>query len=175
MRFETNQPIYLFKYSDNEIHQLFLTPFFDFESGGDLWKKLDFVVKFKKGIIIDSVNYNKSLNTFDNTYNQQIIFNNTLSVDDIDRFKISPHSQTKETYLKHLYDGKVFDMQKLNSLTFTCSDFFSNQNIFNEIILSHTLQDSKKIKLNNKYMWIFILIGILIIAYIYYEFAYKNK
>lgn len=168
MSYRTVNSVYLVQFMNGP---LVLWPYFELDEEGVQFKHVDFVIKFKEGLVFDIKECEERKGFFTDTYTNTVKFNDILTVDNIERFKLSQSLWSKESYLKQIYDGKSFDMTKLNDIVMISSDFLQDGNLI-ELEETKTTNEIKK-KLPN-YVWVTIILIMLLIAYLFYEYNYKK-
>jgi hypothetical protein len=166
MKYKSINPIYLVQFTAGS--PLVLLKYFELDEFVEQWKYVDFVVKFKEGIEFNIKKCDDRFGEFGNKYQHAVNFNHILTVDNIERFKLSPSLNNTESHLKQIYDGKNFDMSKLNDNILISSNFANDGDFFSQQeseIISKAIS-KKKIP---RCVWILILLAFVIIAYFYYE------
>jgi hypothetical protein len=154
MNYKSLQPIYLVQFNRRPI---VLLKYFELDEFIEQWRHVDFVVKLKEGINFSTKHCDEKKGAFGEKYSNTVSFNEVLTVDHIDRFKLSPNLY-KESYLKQIYDGKVFDMSKLNNIVMISDSFLEDNDIF----------DVTSKKMSN-YIWIVVIVLLIIIAFFCYD------
>lgn len=132
-------------------------------------KHVDFVIILKKNLLFTIDKCNKQSDPYGNKYDYNITFNTTLTVDNIDSFKLSPGLWNQPSYLKQIYDGQTFDMTKLNNIVVVSYDFINNKKIFEKT------QFKLKKKGISSTTWITIILLVMLGIYFYFEYTKNNK
>lgn len=165
MLYKTLNSTYLVKFINGP---LVLLSYFELDKNFDELKYIDFIVKFKKNLKFYVKECKESVDHFYSKYANTIIFNDVLTVDNIERFKLSPGLLNNESYLKQIYDGKRFDMTKINNILMISCEFLQDKNSF--VKLNKT--DIQKKTPN--YIWLAIMLTILLFVYLFYEYNHKK-
>lgn len=172
MKYKSVNPIYLVQFTAGS--PLVLLKYFELDEFIEQWRHVDFVVKFKEGIEFNIKKCDERVDVFGDKYQYAVNFNNILTVDNIDRFKLSPSLNNTESYLKQIYNGKSFDMSKLNGSVLISSNFVNDVDFFSqqEPKTISKIVPKKKIP---RCVWIIILLVFVVGAYFYYENYIKQK
>lgn len=173
MSYISLNPTYLVKFIGSSSGHLVLLPYFELDEHVEQLRHVDFIVKLKEGLKFDITKCVEHKDIFANKYTNAIKFNDILTVDNIERFKLSPSLWSKESYLKQIYDGKIFDMEKINNIVLISSEFLQDNNSFTHI--KNTLSKNNKTKKLPNYLWLFIILMILLLGYVSYEYFTTSK
>lgn len=166
MSYKSLHPIYLVRFTDNN---LILFNYFELDKEMEQWTNIDFVIKFKKGLMLDIVKSKEVVDMFGTSYKNTVNFKNVLTIDNIERYKLSPTLQNKTTYLKEIYNGNQFDMNKLNNVVLIENEFIEDIDAFINI------EKNKSKKKIPNFIWIILMLIILFICYYFYSNYYKTK